>query len=265
MTSLLRVGTLIAVLFAAINCRAEDPAPPRLRINDPKLRQYLGKEIIISGRVSQANKSSSGHNFLNFNDNRNFSAVCFRDDVRNFKDGAPADRYKGKSVEIRGKLEQFRGKLQIKLTQPSQIKIVEPRSLAKRLGLKPVELKSTGRETWISPAGLKYSGRDPEGLTRRQHVLRHARDQPDREGPHGVFDGGEEYVFALLDKAWETKKKRNIRPNNEGGRSSYTIAMGQPVGYLGGKTGKSRGNPPLSRIFIVVRTGTSEVITAFPK
>lgn len=256
---------LLLVTFTALPLRADDETAPRLRINDPKLSQYLGKEVIVSGRVSRTSKSSGGHHFLNFSANQNFAVICLRDDVARFTDGAPADQFRGKFVEIRGQLDQFRGKLQIKLRQPSQIRIVDPQSIAKRLGLKPVRLRESGRDSWISPEGLKFVGRDPEGLSRRDHVLRHARDQPNRAGPHGVFDGGEDYVFALLDKAWEIRKKRNIRPQNEGERSSYTIPMGQRVGFLGGKSGKSRGNPPLSRIFIVVRSGTTEVITAFPK
>lgn len=252
------------VLVFAVAARGDENIP-QLRVNDPSLRDYLGKEVVISGRVSRTGKSSSGHNFLNFDDNREFSVVCFQEDVAQFRDGVPADVYRRRFVAIRGRLESFRGKLQIRLTKPTQISVVEPASFVTQLRLKPVTLKLRGPDNWVSPGELVFAGKDPEGRTRREHVLRHAKDQPDRQGPHGVFDGGEEYVFALLDKAWEFRAKRGVRKEVDGARTSYTIPMGCRVGYLGGTTGRSKGNPPLFRIFIVVRTGTSEVITAFPK
>ena len=103
------------------------------------------------------------------------------------------------------------------------------------------------------------------GLTRKAHVLRHARDIPDRDGPHGVFDGGDEVAFGWIDEAWKKIKTNRIRPQTDDGRDVYTVSMGRRVGFLGGKTGAERNHPPLAKIFIVVRKGTSEVITAFPR
>ncbi|MCA9072423.1 MAG: hypothetical protein KDA84_26040, partial [Planctomycetaceae bacterium] len=110
-----------------------------------------------------------------------------------------------------------------------------------------------------------YVGRDPEGRTRKDHVLRHAKDVPDRDGPHGVFDGGDSVAFAWIDEAWKKIKADRIRPQTENGRETYTISMGRRVGFLGGRTGAERKHPPLTKIFLVFRQGTSEVITAFPK
>jgi hypothetical protein len=128
-----------------------------------------------------------------------------------------------------------------------------------------VELKKIGPDAWISPAGLKYQGRDPEGRTRVDHVLRHARDIPDRDGSHGVFDGGPNAVFGVIDEAWRNVEKTKLRPTLEGDRSLYTVPMGRRVGYLGGSAGASRGHPPLTRIFLVIETGTKNVVTAFPR
>ena len=128
-----------------------------------------------------------------------------------------------------------------------------------------VELKKIGTNTWLSPAGLKYQGRDPEGLTRVEHVLRHARDIPGRDGPHGVFDGGEDRVFAVIDEGWRLAQEKRIRPDVERDRSVYLIPMGRRIGYLGGQTGASRGKPPLSRLFLVIETRTKSVVTAFPR
>ena len=117
----------------------------------------------------------------------------------------------------------------------------------------------------MSPAGLRYQGRDPQQLTRVEHIMRHVRDQPNRDGPHGVFDGGKGIAFAVIDEAWALAQKKKLSPKREGDRSSYTIRMNRRVGYLGGTVGKAKGHPPLDRVFIVFETGTKNIITAFPR
>ncbi|MEZ5299294.1 MAG: hypothetical protein R3F11_01285 [Verrucomicrobiales bacterium] len=101
-------------------------------------------------------------------------------------------------------------------------------------------------------------------MTRKEHVLRHAKNQPDRRGSHGVFDGGEEMAFQIIDEAWKKAQKSGIRPKSEGDSLAYTIPMGRRVGYLGGTAGRARGNPALTTVFIVLKKGTKDVITAFP-
>jgi hypothetical protein len=193
-------------------------------------------------------------------------------DLGKFTSGKPAERYKGQEIEITGVLEQYRDKLQIRLSDPAQIKLVEaapakptPAKPTPAPATPPVELKKIGPDTWLSPAGLKYQGRDPEGSTRVDHVLRHARDIPDRDGSHGVFDGGPDAVFGIIDEAWRNVEKKKLRPTIEGGRSLYTVPMGRRIGYLGGRAGASQGHPPLIKIFLVIETGTKNVITAFPR
>ena len=128
-----------------------------------------------------------------------------------------------------------------------------------------VELKKIGTDVWLSPAGLRYEGRDPDGRTRVEHVLRHARDIPGRAGPHGVFDGGPDRVFGVIDEAWRRAQRDRIRPEVERDRSVYSIPMGRRIGFLGGQTGARSGHPPLSKVFLVIETRTKSVITAFPR
>ncbi len=261
---------------------ATEDTPIRVLANDaPALRSLAGRNVTVYGRVTgTAVSDSSGHHFLNFA-NREFSVICFAADLGNFPEGKPAEVYQGRDVEIAGRLERYRDKLQIRLRDPAQIKIVsatdaKPASPAAEpapAGVKPVpssgppqvELKKIGPVKWLSPAGLTYQGRDPEGRTRVEHVLRHARDIPDRDGSHGVFDGGPDVVFGVIDEAWRNIEKKKIRPAIEGDRSLYTVPMGRRVGYLGGRAGAARGHPPLTRVFLVIETGTTNVITAFPR
>ena len=246
---------------------ADEKTNPAIPVaNKQELQKAVGKEISVVGEVLRTGKSSSGHLFLNFVANGEFVVFIPSDVAKKFPQDAPATALQGDSVLVRGRLERFRGKLQIRLDSASRLKTVKPKPGSKADELpKPVELKAIGRDAWISPAGVRYSGRDPMGLTRKAHVLRHARDIPDRDGPHGVFDGGDEVAFAWIDEAWKKIKTNRIRPQTEDGRDVYTVSMGRRVGFLGGKTGAKRNPPPLTKIFIVVRKGASEVITAFPR
>jgi len=108
-------------------------------------------------------------------------------------------------------------------------------------------LRSTGSNAWESSGGLRYVGRDPAGLNRVQHVLRHAEDIPGRPGPypHGVFDAGRSGTLAVVDEAWAIAQRGGpgVTAVQQGGRTVYTIDMGRRVGYVGGQVGRAAGNP----------------------
>lgn len=255
------------LLFVLLSCgrppvAEEKPAPQIPVANKKELSEAVGQDVSIVGKVSRTGKSSSGHVFLNFAANSQFTIFIPKTVVAQFREDDPQKSFQGETVLVRGKVERYQNKLQIRLASPKQITITKPQEPARP---QPVKLKSLGDNAWVSPAGVRYVGRDPEGRTRKEHVLRHAKDLPDREGPHGVFDEGESLTFAWIDEAWKTIQANRIRPQTEGDRETYTVPMGRRVGYLGGKTGAKQNHPPLTKIFLVVRKGTSEVITAFPK
>jgi hypothetical protein len=254
-----------AILAPAV--QAQD-APPRVKAaNVVALGELVGQRVTVYGRVgSTATSRRSGAQFLNF-ESSEFSVVCLAADLPKFKAGQPADIFRGHEVEVTGTLERYQGKLQIKLTDPAQIKLADQPAGAEgpRAGPKKVALKPVGRDEWVSPAGLHYRGRDPDGQTRVAHVLRHARDIPNREGSHGVFDGGEDAVFAAIDEAWELIQKKRLPPQVESGRHVYSVPLGRRIGYLGGRAGAARGHPPLQRLFLVLEADTPNVVTAFPR
>lgn len=264
--------------------RTTEQAPNRVRLPAKQvveLRKRIGQEVTVVGLIERTSVSTSGHHFLDFADSE-LSAICFAEEVARFGEQKPAALYANQQVELTGTLSLYRGKLQIKLQSPTQIRLVKPIPDAKsrvpgdgvpagggtegtQTAPAPVKLQRLGSETWLSPAGLRYAGRDPAGLTRVEHVARHFRDQPDRPGSHGVFDGGEGVAFAVIDEAWKRAERQNLKPQREGDRSSYTVPMGRRIGYLGGQAGKTRGFPELKSLFIVFETGTKNIITAFPK
>ena len=193
--------------------------------------------------------------------------MCPSEHTSKFKGGGPATLYDGKQIAITGIIDIYKDAPQMKLMDPSAIREMKAgESSIQASNPNLGKLKEVKRGVWESEAGMVYSGRDAEGKTRMEHVLRHTRNIPDRAGTHGVFTVDEEQaVFALIDEAWLLGKKKGIRADVEGHSATYTIPMGRKIGYAGGRSGGSRGNPALYKMFIVVRTGTQEVITAYPR
>jgi hypothetical protein len=94
--------------------------------------------------------------------------------------------------------------------------------------------------------------------------MRHAQDDPDRPGSHGVFDGGQSEILALLDEAWLLARDGgpDVRTQQEDRRTILTVDMRRRVGYVGGESGRRRGNPSASHVRLVLEG--ANVITAFP-
>lgn len=239
----IRLNALLLLLLVAGSfvqgVAAKEEAAKTTRIkasNVIELRENASQRVTVYGRIESTGAASSGHNFLNFS-GKQVAVFCHKNDVAKFKEGKPAEVYKGKDVEVTGILSLYQNKLQLKLTDPAHIKIIDLSATPK---IKPIELREIGKDAWLSPAGLRYEGRDPQRLTRVEHIMRHVSDQPNRNGPHGVFDGGKGVAFAVIDEAWNLAQKKKLRPKNEGDRSSYTVRMNRRVGYLGGTLGKSK-------------------------
>ena len=124
-------------------------------------------------------------------------------------------------------------------------------------------LTEVGNDTWVSTAGLRYTPGSQEGH-RLKHVMRHDNDLPDRPGKHGVFDGDQQALLAVLDEAYELIKEDSpqVHANREGDRTVYEVDMQRRIGFVGGRDGKRDGNPPAQHIRLVLEV--DRVITAFP-
>ena len=115
-----------------------------------------------------------------------------------------------------------------------------------------------------SPAGLVYTRGSQQGH-RIRHVMAHARDEPNRPGQHGVFaEDDQTFVVALLDEAYLKSKQggKDVRRQDEDGRSVVTVNMGRVIGYVGGQSGNRRGKPAANHIRLVLED--NRVITAYP-
>ncbi|WP_369745692.1 RHS repeat-associated core domain-containing protein [Paenarthrobacter sp. AMU7] len=109
----------------------------------------------------------------------------------------------------------------------------------------PFTLKSLGKSLYQSPAGLIYGPSKNHGH-RLTHVLQHAFDDPTKK-LHTRFSSGMG-ALKTVDEAWLLRG--GPVPGNP---SKYIVPMGKQVG-AGGET----------NVTIIVRPGTTELITAFP-
>lgn len=126
------------------------------------------------------------------------------------------------------------------------------------------QLTEIGRDSYRSPAGLVYT-MGPRREHRIAHVMRHAKDQPSRSGPHGVFNvNSQDEVLKVLDKAYTMIKNKHRGVNKKGGdrNDEYTIDMPNVIGYVGGEAGNRQGKPKTKRLKLILNE--DRVITAYP-
>jgi RHS repeat-associated protein len=105
-------------------------------------------------------------------------------------------------------------------------------------------------KTWTSPGGLVYGQGSAQG-NRVLHILDHTVANPAKP-VHSIFSVPRNQVIGLVDEAWAARSGQGVPQAN--GNRVWTVGMGRQVG-TGGQTA----------IQIVVRDGTTEIITAFPK
>jgi len=124
-------------------------------------------------------------------------------------------------------------------------------------------LTDVGRGVFESPAGLRYN-RSRQDDHRLNHIMRHAKDQPNRPGQHGVFDTDDlTQVVLLLDEAYEQALAgQRTKTSREAERVVYDVNLGRRIGYVGGESGNRRGKPAARHLRLVLQG--KNVITAFP-
>lgn len=124
-------------------------------------------------------------------------------------------------------------------------------------------LVNKSREEFQSTAGLMYV-RGSEDGHRLKHVLQHAKDNLEKP-VHGVFSGDREQITAWIDEAYLKGKKggKGTKVEQQGGRTVYTVDLGQKIGYVGGQVGERKRNPECRFLRLVIQDG-NEVVTAYP-
>lgn len=88
--------------------------------------KYIGKHMIVRFFVRKSYDSSKAI-FLNskndYSDYDNFTAVIFAENKNKFP-GEPADYYWGKTIDVKGEIKEYKGRAEIILENPSQIRVL---------------------------------------------------------------------------------------------------------------------------------------------
>ncbi len=126
----------------------------------------------------------------------------------------------------------------------------------------PGGLRDIGGDVYESSAGLLYTPGSFEGH-RLKHLLRHARDDPDRP-IHGVFEGGDDAIIKVIDEAYRRTRDggRGVSTERDGPRTIHEVDFNRRIGFIGGQSGKRRGFPAATGLRLVLED--RRVITAFP-
>lgn len=94
-------------------------------IKSDSVKAYVGKEVTVKGVVSEITVTKSGLTYLNIDgkypDNK-FTALVFKRDAEPFGD---LKAWEKKKIEITGKIDDYKGKPQMVLLKPDQIKAVK--------------------------------------------------------------------------------------------------------------------------------------------
>ncbi len=85
--------------------------------------KHVGQYATVVGKIYQVYQSRRGTIFFDIGGrypNNTFAGVIFAKEAGNFK---KVDQYKGKTVEITGKIQTYQGTAEIILSKPGQLKV----------------------------------------------------------------------------------------------------------------------------------------------
>ena len=117
--------------LSASNLRAADAksdSSPKtnapVNITATEAKKHVGEDAVVTGTIAEVNKSASLVR-LNFDkpypDNV-FTGVIFS---RNTNDFPEVEKLKGKTVELSGKIAEYRNRPQIVINSTNQVKVIE--------------------------------------------------------------------------------------------------------------------------------------------
>jgi hypothetical protein len=115
---------LIGMFIMAGALLAGEQGEPVAPISPSEAIKYTNKNAVVVGKVVEVHRTDKVVN-LNFGQKfpkHDFSAVIF---ARNFGLFPNLDTLEGKTVEVSGKITEYRGKPQIIITTKSQLRVVK--------------------------------------------------------------------------------------------------------------------------------------------
>lgn len=111
----------LCAVFLAFAAHATGQTPVVDAWNTMGLQEHVGKTITVRGKVLSTGRTShDGIRFLDFTEDRAAGFVGVILPVA-YEGTGDLESYKGKSVSITGPLERYKGRIQIKILDPSQL------------------------------------------------------------------------------------------------------------------------------------------------
>jgi DNA/RNA endonuclease YhcR with UshA esterase domain len=119
----LLAGILLPWVMSSLDslCAQGQPEP---RTRPSEATNHIGQTVVVKGTVAQVTKRDTIV-YLNFE--KKFPAQVFTAVIRqrDFAEFPEVEKVQGKTVEVDGKVELFKGQPQILLTKKSQLRVVE--------------------------------------------------------------------------------------------------------------------------------------------
>ena len=200
-------------------------APPV--ITPAEAAQHVGKEVIVQGKVEQIVTTINLTTHVNFGGrypDQLFTGKIFKAQQGLF---AGVKAFEGKLAQVQGVVRVYRGKPEIGLDEPSQLRLVEPATTPASPPLGPgqpgeppaldhrrAELRCPGRGLRRLGRALQERGRTRLGPSRRGH--RRAVPRRDRvrggEGRKGVGGAGARVVGHARDRPVRGERRADRSP-----------------------------------------------------
>lgn len=89
---------------------------------------FIGQEAIVEGKIVGVYRSPKGHIFLNFEQaypHQCFTAVIFSSAMKNFNGYVNEKTYLNRTVQVSGFIKEYKGKPEIIVNYPEQIKVLK--------------------------------------------------------------------------------------------------------------------------------------------
>ncbi len=128
MKALAFIAAIVLLPLSLLAQQTQTNAPVRIPASAAK--QHLNADAIVFGKVAEVNKAERLIR-LNFDKpfpNQTFTAVIFANKTNLFPE---IDQLKDKTVEIAGKIADYRGRPEIILTSTNQVKLLDKPADAK--------------------------------------------------------------------------------------------------------------------------------------
>jgi DNA/RNA endonuclease YhcR with UshA esterase domain len=122
---MLHAARLIGLALGLLAAAAAPTALARqATIRDSEAASHVGEDVTVEGIIANVHTSRAGNTFLNFGrpyPNQTFTAAVFRSEASQFSD---LHGWEGKRVRVTGRIKLYRGRPEIILDDPDQLKAV---------------------------------------------------------------------------------------------------------------------------------------------